>query len=536
MVNFESLPIEAEPSFPTKETMMDLLKETGEARVYEKVCEISKKISEAGGSALLVGGSVRDTFFGKTPKDYDLEVYNIEIDALRSLLASYGEIDEVGKSFGIIKLYIEGKDIDVSIPRKDSKTREGHTGFDVTVDPHLSVAEAAKRRDFTINTLAADPITGKLFDYYGGVKDIQNRILRVTDTVQFKEDPLRVLRAMQFVGRFGLSVDKSSEDCIRQTAAQLHEIAPDRFFEEFEKLLLKSEKPSLGLMAAKDLEIFENFFPHFLRMAETPQDKEWHPEGDVWMHTLMVVDEAAQLIRRYNRTGKEGMVIMLAALLHDVGKPEKTYQSENGYIVSPGHESAGEEKAHAFLKKINASGDIREKVVKLVTNHMMPGSMYRANMGNTPVTDSAIRRLAARLAPATIEELVIVSNADSFGRDIELDRSQYAPGAWLLERARKIGVGETKPQKLISGKDLLPLGFKKGKPLGEMIALGDRIRSLKEELSALEQSPDSVSKEYILDILDGLDSSEKAIAALRRKAFDIIADIRARMESERENK
>jgi len=219
----------------------------------------------------------------------------------------------------------------------------------------------------------------------------------VEDEDLFGVDAIPVVRGMEIVGKVECGSDEKSKKIRTETATRIHEVSKDRFYDEFEKLMLKSEKPSLGLMAAVELGIFEQFFPHFLTMKETPQEPEWHPEGDVWVHTLMVVDEAAKIIREYECTDKQKMIIMLSALLHDVGKPETTHISDAGRIVSPGHEQAGETKAREFLKKINASGEITEKVVKLVTQHMMQGSPYRSIQKGEEIKKNKISRLSKEI-------------------------------------------------------------------------------------------------------------------------------------------
>jgi tRNA nucleotidyltransferase (CCA-adding enzyme) len=523
------------------QTYRESIKGTILEKAFEIVTEISAHMKSRGGNALLVGGSVRDMYFGKISKDYDLEVYGVDYSEINKLIHEYYpslEIKEgIGVSFGITKVFIkddtnEKIDIDFSVPRRDSKISEGHKGFDVQFDKNMSIKDAARRRDFTFNTLAMDPTTGEVFDYYNGVDDIQNKILRVTDKDLFRDDPLRVARGMQFVGRFGLVIDQESKEIIKETATRIHEVSKDRFYDEFEKLLLKSEKPSLGLVAALELGIFEQFFPHFLAMKNTPQEQEWHPEGDVWTHTLMVVDEAAKLIREHSCTEEQKIIIMLSALLHDIGKPETTYVSDKNQIVSPGHEKAGEIKAREFLKKINAPIKITEKVVKLVTNHMMPGSLYRSAEKGYPITENTVRRLAKRLSPATIEELILVSNADSFGRGGIEDKSIYKPGEWLIDIAKKIGAEKKPPDMLISGKDLRELGFPQGEIIGKIRLLTERIRGLKETLKK-EDSHVSIEtlREDILHMLSGIENTEDALEILRNDALETIKEIRIARKS-----
>jgi len=520
---------ESGTSFPSKMDHIKLLQSKGLEELvslFTIVLEIAETIKANGGKALLVGGSVRDYFFGLIPKDYDLEVYNIEAERLKEIISPFGSVSEVGRSFGVLKLRAGLDDIDTSIPRIDSKTSEGHKGFSVNINPFLTVKEAAQRRDFTINSIAADPLTGEIFDEYDGLKDIKLRVLKVTHRKLFMDDPLRVLRAVQFIGRFGLSIEQNSRIVITETAKRLNEISSDRFFEEFKKLLIKSSKPSLGLMSAKSLGVFDVFFPHFNLMQQTMQDQEWHPEGDVWTHTLMVVDEASRVLREINVDDEKKIVIMLAALLHDVGKPETTFVNADNRVISPGHEAVGKVKAKEFLEKINVPNEIKEKVLKLVIYHMIPGQFYKEHLKGQTVTDSAIRRLATKLSPATIEDLIMVSHADSFGRSVDIDRSKYNAGIWLTELSQKIGVNLKQPDGIIKGRDLILQGFTPGKSLGDIISLSERIRNLQEELNLIDDAGFIVSKEYLLEVVKECKFNGSAIITLKKKAIEIISKIR----------
>lgn len=199
---------------PDSEEMIKRFRERGYeeyAEAYEKVLEICQAVKEAGGEALLVGGSVRDVFFDKLPKDFDLEIYKLEADEIKELVQKFGKVSEVGKAFGVLKVFLgNGIDIDVSLPRTDSKVDEGHKGFDVKTDPQMSIKDAARRRDFTMNSIVADPLTGEAHDSFDGLQDIRDRTLKVTDPERFQDDPLRVMRAVQFAGRFGLTIEQKS--------------------------------------------------------------------------------------------------------------------------------------------------------------------------------------------------------------------------------------------------------------------------------------------------------------------------------------
>lgn len=502
--------------FPQPQEYLETMIEAGfpeHASAYGKVLELAELIRQAGGTALLVGGSVRDQLMGKISKDFDLEVYRLEALALEEMTKQIGKVSEVGKAFGILKISLEGGlDIDVSLPRTDSKIDVGHRGFEVKTDPKMSITDAARRRDFTMNSVSANPLTGELHDPFGGVEDIKNRLLRITDPERFRDDPLRVLRALQFVGRFGLEIEENSMQIIREMASQVKELPKERIGEEWKKMLLKSEKPSLGLSAGMTLGVFREIHPELVPLIETKQDEKWHPEGDVWVHTLMAVDEAAKIIQREGLENEKALAILLGSLCHDLGKPMVTQERE-GRIISHGHEAAGEEPTKKFLATIGTDGLTRDKVVKLVTNHLMPTMFYIDEVvrGNQ-VSDGTIRRLAERIHPATIQELVLLSEADHLGRgpfefevkeQLLLPPEQFPAGKWLLEKARVLEVEKSKPKDLTQGKDWIAAGYLAGRNLGRLIKLANELRDEK-----------GFSREMVFAVVDGIADSSEAIKKL----------------------
>jgi len=492
---------------------------SGHATAYAKASEIAESVRENGGRALLIGGFVRDLYFGKISKDIDLEVYGLPVDRLQEVVSQHGKVKDVGRSFGVLKVGLGkevGVDLDVSLPRRDSKVGKGHKGIQADVDPNMSIEEAAKRRDFTMNSIAADILTGEIFDPYGGVADIKKRRLRVTDEVQFSEDPLRVLRALQFTGRFGLEPDEECEKVLRDTIAlpEFAEQSPERIIEEWGKLLLKSEKPSLGLQLGMRLGVFEKIHPEIQALAEIPQDPLWHPEGDVWMHTLKVVDEAAEICQREELDSETSFIVMISSLCHDFGKATTTAKKDGRYI-SHGHEAAGEEPTRSFLKSIGAGKLLTEKVVSLVVNHLRPTLLYSDNeFRGQQVSDGAIRRLAQRISPATIRELVLVAEADHMGRGpfdtpesreaLMLPTDTYPPRDWLLERARDLAVEDSKPADLTRGKDWIAFGFKPGKEFRNLITLANDLRDDK-----------GFSKEEVFQKVAGAQNPAEAVAIMQ---------------------
>lgn len=459
--------------------------------------KFSSLAQQANGLALVVGGAVRDELFGKSPKDVDIECYKISPEEVERLAGELGEVNAVGKAFGIIKVKTEdGAELDISLPRTDSKVGEGHRGFEVKTDPAMSIRDAAKRRDFTWNAMSKNLLTGEIYDPFHGAQDAYNRILRVTDRERFQDDPLRVLRAAQFIGRLGLEVDPDSDNLMREMIPRLRECSPDRFLEEWKKLLLKSPKPSLGLQTLMEWGVIREFYPELADIRKLPQEAEWHPEGDVWIHTLMVVDAAKTIARRERMDHENEFELLLASLCHDLGKASTTDVEEKDgelRITSIGHETESGELARVFLEKLGTPKRTVEKVEALVKNHMVPGALYRqmllAQREGKPVSFAkAIRHLAGRIDPATIEMLTYVAEADFLGRgpfpDPEMPNQFLLlfgdkSGAWLRRESRAIGVANEKPKPSISGKELITFGIlspKDGRVFGDVIRAADRVR------------------------------------------------------------
>lgn len=418
--------------------------------------------SEEKGKAFIVGGYARDEamrrfgYEGK-PKDMDIEVYGVPFERLMQCLRQFGDPQVVGASFSVIKL----RGLDISIPRRDSKIAKGHKGFVVEGDPFMTMEEATRRRDFTINALLYDPLTGEIIDKHGGLDDIQKRIIRVVDPEHFIEDPLRVPRAMQFAGRFGFSIEEETAKLCR--SLDMSELSKERIGEEWVKLLLKSPRPSIGLEAARQLGILEKLHPEIHMLIDTPQDSQWHPEGDVWIHTKLVTDIAAEIVRKHKLSDDTALVILLAAFLHDVGKPATTVQNDKGRITAHGHPEAGIEPARAFLQTMHTSNVSRElvnRILPLIREHLFP-------VMNNNASDTAIRRLASRLAPATIQELVWVAEADQRGRGTYV--TDFPEGEALLKKAETLQLQSSKPRQLLMGRDLIKMGFKPGEKFGTVL-------------------------------------------------------------------
>lgn len=450
-----------------------------QAESYEAVTRICRAIQDAGGRALLVGGAVRDLLLSKEVKDFDIEVFGVEAEKLEDILRPFGKVMTVGKSFGVLKVSINRTiDIDVSLPRRDSKKGSRHADFSVATDPFMAISEAARRRDFTINAILADPLTGKIVDPFHGVDDLQSKTLRVVDEETFVDDPLRVLRAMQFVGRFELVVDEHSRSLMTSMADSLKHLSKERVYEEWRKLLLKSEHPSLGLQAGMDLGVFEKLHPEFAPLITTTQDPEKHPEGNVWEHTKLAVDEMSYVARREKLVEQEMWPLMLAALCHDLGKAETTTE-KNGRTTAHGHEVFSTGLAKVFLDSISVDKNTEAKVLALVRQHMRPLYLHQEKLQASEIKDSVFRRLAKDAAPSNIRELALLSEADQRA-SFEVNQDQIRElSNWLVERAEQLGVDRQVAPELMTGKDFLDMGFTPGPEIGKLIQLSSHLRDVK---------------------------------------------------------
>jgi tRNA nucleotidyltransferase (CCA-adding enzyme) len=417
---------------------------------------IASLVNANGGRALVVGGWVRDRLLGLDSKDVDLEVFGIPAADLRPLLESIAPVNTVGESFTVYKV----AGIDVALPRRDSKTGTGHRGFQVIGDPAMTLEEAARRRDFTINAIAWDPLTGEYLDPVDGRRDLlERRILRAVDPRTFGDDSLRVLRGVQFAARFELTVDAGTREICRRV--QLDDLPPERIWGEIEKLLLLSRAPSTGFALALELEVIQRLFPELAALVGCPQEPDWHPEGDVWVHTLRVVDQARTRIDDLEMP--QQVTVMLGALCHDLGKPPTTAVVD-GRIRSLDHEQAGVAPAAALLDRLNVHTvggfDVRRQVLGIVAHHLKPNAFSKSA---SAVGDGAFRRLAQKV---DLELLARVAKSDCLGRTGHFDCSGIDR---FLERARALGVEHAAPDPILKGRHLLELGVGAGPGMGRIL-------------------------------------------------------------------
>jgi tRNA nucleotidyltransferase (CCA-adding enzyme) len=464
----------------------------------EKILRLARRVKDEGGRALLVGGCVRDQLMGFEPKDWDVEVYGVEPARLRELLESFGKVNVVGEAFTVYKL---GHNLDVSLPRRERKMGPGHRGFLVEGDPGMTIEEATRRRDFTINAILQDPLTGELIDPFDGWPDIERKTLRAVSSETFAEDSLRVLRAAQFAARFEFSIESETVRLCR--SIDLTDLPRERVWGEMEKLLLRARQPSIGLRWLYDLGVVDQLFPEMKALVGVPQQYEWHPEGDVDVHTLLTVDRARERID--DLPYPKQVTVMLAALCHDFGKPATTEFIE-GKTRSRGHEEAGVAPTESFLERLNIHTlegyDVRGQVIALVRDHLKPGEFYRLR---DEIKDAAFRRLARR---CELDLLYRVASADSLGRNApHVPRDRWFTSEaqdWFIRRARQLEVEHKPPEPFLMGRHLLEMGLRPGPRVGEItravyeMQLDGRVRNLEEAKTA--------ARKMIED--EGLDTDE----------------------------
>lgn len=425
--------------------------------IDDNLKRVFEAIKKNGGRALIVGGAVRDALMGVVPKDIDVEVFKLTPNQLMGVLLEFGNIDVVGQSFGVFKLDLGERVIDFSIPRRDSKIGVNHTDFLITTDPNMTPTEAAQRRDFTINSIGYDPLNEEIFDTYYGRRDIKNKVLRCVSESSFGDDPLRVLRGMQFAGRFNLIASHTTFLKCYELLNEFDTISKERIWIEWEKWASKSIKPSRGIEFLIETH-WINHFPDLGRLEDTPQDRLHHPEGGVLVHTQYVVDEIVNICERENITGNHRLILVFSALCHDFGKATTTEIHEDGRITSYGHDTAGEEPTRNFLTSINAPLWLIEEVVKLVVNHM--------SYINFEGSKRQVRRLATKVI---LGDLALLAEADHSGRP-PLIKELPQKMKWMLEVAETLDLKDTSPQPILMGRHLIELGMTPSKIFGTILS------------------------------------------------------------------
>lgn len=431
--------------------------------------KIAQSVADAGGTVYYVGGCVRDSLMGQESKDVDIEVHGIPQQALEEILDTFGRRKEVGKSFGIYML--EHHTLDIALPRRERPTGKGHRDFLVEVDPFISTLDAARRRDFTVNALMQNVLSGEVIDHFGGKEDLGRKTLRHVDAHTFVEDPLRVLRAAQFTARFEFSV--APETIALCKGISLANLSAERVMEETKKTLLFARKPSLFFTFLRECGQLKVWFEELYSLIGVPQNPKYHAEGDVWNHTMMVLDAAAELRER----AKHPFYFMLSALLHDVGKAVSTVEI-NGVLHSYNHEKEGIPLIENALRRLTKESRLRQYVVNMTLLHMRPRTLAAQDSSSR-----ATNRLFDRsLCP---EDLLLLARADDNGRLQAQKGADYMP---FLEKRLK-EYKELMRREQVRGEDLIAAGLTPNEHFKDLVAYAHKLHlSGVDKESALKQT------------------------------------------------
>ncbi|NIP44572.1 MAG: HDIG domain-containing protein [candidate division Zixibacteria bacterium] len=362
---------------------------------------LSKKVVDEilkHGNLYEVGGCVRDSLLGMgiAEKDRDYLVTKVEFEKLVKLLKKHGHVDLVGKSFGVIKFTSSnnGSDhqvtYDIALPRSEFSTGVGHRDFQVDFDHTLPIEEDLKRRDFTINAIARNLRDNELVDPYGGREDLKHGLIRMLAPNTFEDDPLRMLRAVQFAARFEFEIEPQTFEAIRQNAGLISAVSPERIQEELNKLLTRAKKPSKGFILMEQTKLLQVILPELAVGVGVDQPGGYHAH-DVFMHSLYTVDELPQ----------DNLELRLAGLLHDIAKPQ-TKQMRNDKANFYGHDQQGAKMAVEFLQRLRYSNQVIKDVKVLIKEHMFTSEM----------SDKGLRRLIKRAGIDRIYDLLELRRAD----------------------------------------------------------------------------------------------------------------------------
>ena len=416
---------------------------------------IAQKLYDNGGTAYFVGGCVRDKLLGRESKDIDIEVHNLSADALEKILSEFGEVMKFGASFGVYN--IKGYDIDFALPRTERKIGEKHTDFEVTADPHMSTEKASKRRDFTINALMENVLTGEIIDCWHGREDLSAGIIRHIDDETFKEDTLRVLRAAQFSARFEFDIAEETLEFCKQL--DLSELSRERVFAETEKALMKAEKPSIFFEQLRRMGQLDYWFPELKELIDTKQNELYHQEGDVWDHTMLVLNEASKLRGKANQP----LFFMLSALCHDFGKPLSVSVDENGIVHTYGHETVGLPAVEKFLERLTSDKKLIKYVLNMTELHMQP-NIKAANKSRTKSTN--------KMFDLSIEpyDLILLSECDSLGKLPPSESNME----FLLDRLNVYQKIMKEPY--VTGEDLIAAGLKPCEEFSDILGYAHKLR------------------------------------------------------------
>jgi len=411
-------------------------------------------IEEFGGKVYLVGGTVRDFYRNQTFHAYDLdvEVYQLTLSQLEKVLSQFGTVNVVGKCFGIVKVSCL-PDVDFALPRKEISMGKKHTDFDVIFDPYMDKRVAAGRRDFTMNTLLYEYQTGAILDYYNGKEDIDSRLIRMVNPNAFKEDPLRILRAARFAARYQFDVEKKTMETCQKMVLKgaLKALSTPRVYQEYCHILLAA-RPSLGFAFLSQV----GALPKYLEdLKQTMQRLDYHPEGNVWNHTMLVIDLAAQTKHKSSYP----LAFMWSCLLHDIGKPITTTPTGS----APKHHLVGVDVFRTQCTTLIQSKKMQTYIATMIAHHMELMHMAKNN-----AKDIKYYRLLKEIDGIfPITDLILFTKCDKFGRLMDSSKNIEQLTVYIEDKIKRLGIKALKP--CITGKTLLSLGYQPSLNFSKML-------------------------------------------------------------------
>ena len=464
-----------------------------------------------------VGGFIRDYLRQDPSEDVDILILKHPVEEIVAKLKPHGRVDLVGKSFGVIKFTREGKTYDIALPRIDrpkETLQRTHKDFQIIADPNLPLEKDLARRDFRCNSIALRLVDGRLFDPFNGQADIKNKILRMTDPKAFPEDPLRVLRAARFASILNFTPEPALYELAQEI--DLRGLSQERVNDELFRLLLNSSEPSRGLQEFFKLGVLKQLFPELYNLTLSIQDALFHPETDefghhtVWPHTLITVDQAARLARKFKLSRPRTLCLLLAALFHDVGKPSTAdWEYKNGRLVltNKRHDILGEKitaKVFDRMKLFSWEGlDVRSITLNLIRCHHRPSELWQ---NREIITRKALNRLAADVE-GEIELLILLDVADRSGRSSKPIKDLDEEGRWLKKKFTELNVSRETIQPIIMGRHLLALGVEPGPAMGKILKKIYELQ-LDNEFQTLEEG---------LEIAKKIVAQEKIVKNKKRK-------------------
>ena len=396
------------------------------------------KLRGAGHQAYLVGGSVRDLLLGAKPKDFD-----VSTDARPGrIMELFPQSGQVGAHFGVVQVRDAGSQVEVATFRSDHEYNDGRRPASVHFesDPREDVL----RRDFTINGLMMEAATGKVLDYVGGRADLESRVVRAIGDpdARFREDHLRLLRAIRFAARLGFEIDSATFEAVRRHHALILNVSAERVRDELERILIEGgARRGFELLDASGM--LADLLPEVAAMKGVGQPPEFHPEGDVWAHTLLLLDNLDH----------PTPALAWGALLHDVGKPPTFRVAER--IRFDGHVEEGVRLAHGILTRLRFSRDNMERVEALIANHMRFIDAHR-------MKESTLKRF---LRMPDFSEHLELHRLDCMASNGNLENYEL-----VQRKLEELPEEQLKPAPLVTGADLIAEGYEPGPRFGEMLA------------------------------------------------------------------